>query len=66
MSWVANRETTRTEDRAYCLLGILCVNMPMFYGEGEGVFVWLQEEILRRHDDQLIFVWGLDGWGTDG
>lgn len=33
MSWAANRETTRPEDIAYCLLGIFDVNMPLLYGE---------------------------------
>jgi hypothetical protein len=28
MSWAANRETTRVEDIAYCLLGLFGVNMP--------------------------------------
>ncbi|KAF4854162.1 Vegetative incompatibility protein HET-E-1 [Colletotrichum siamense] len=31
MSWAANRETTRPEDEAYCLLGIFDINMPMLY-----------------------------------
>lgn len=29
MSWASNRETTRAEDRAYSLLGLFNVNMPM-------------------------------------
>ena len=29
MSWAAGRETTRIEDRAYSLLGIFEVNMPL-------------------------------------
>ena len=32
MSWAAERETTRMEDTAYCLLGIFDVNMPLLYG----------------------------------
>jgi hypothetical protein len=35
MSWASDRATTRIEDRAYCLLGIFNVNMPLLYGEGE-------------------------------
>lgn len=35
MSWAADRMTSRVEDRAYSLLGIFDVNMPMLYGEGE-------------------------------
>lgn len=32
MSWAARRLTTRVEDRAYSLLGIFDVNMPLIYG----------------------------------
>jgi hypothetical protein len=41
MSWAANRETTRTEDVAYCLMGIFDVNMPLLYGEGNKAFIRL-------------------------
>ena len=34
MSWADNRETTREEDKAYSLLGIFDVYMPLIYGEG--------------------------------
>jgi hypothetical protein len=34
MSWASRRCTTRIEDRAYCLMGIFDVNMPLLYGEG--------------------------------
>jgi len=57
MSWAANRETTRTEDIAYCLLGIFDINMPMLYGEGKKAFRRLQEEIIRRSNDLSIFAW---------
>ncbi|KAE8440880.1 hypothetical protein EG329_006347 [Mollisiaceae sp. DMI_Dod_QoI] len=57
MSWAAKRQTTRTEDMAYCLLGLFDVNMPLLYGEGEKAFVRLQEEILRISDDQSVFAW---------
>jgi hypothetical protein len=33
MSWVSRRESTRVEDRAYCLMGIFGINMPLLYGE---------------------------------
>lgn len=33
--WAANRNTTRVEDWAYCLLGIFGVYMPLIYGEGK-------------------------------
>jgi hypothetical protein len=42
MSWAADRETTRSEDLAYCLLGIFGVNMPLLYGEGYRAFLRLQ------------------------
>jgi len=42
MSWAAERETTRVEDRAYSLLGVFGVNMPLLYGEGERSFIRLQ------------------------
>jgi Heterokaryon incompatibility protein (HET) len=33
--WVDNRQTTREEDIAYCLLGIFDISMPLIYGEGK-------------------------------
>lgn len=57
MSWAANRETTRVEDLAYCLLGIFGVNMPMLYGEGTKAFGRLQEEIIKETTDLSIFAW---------
>ena len=58
MSWAANRTTTRVEDRAYSLMGLLDVNMPMLYGEGKKAFHRLQLEIIRSSNDQSIFAWG--------
>jgi hypothetical protein len=57
MSWAANRETTRIEDQAYCLMGLFEVNMPPLYGEGRNAFLRLQLEILNRTDDETIFAW---------
>lgn len=57
LSWAANRETTREEDIAYCLLGIFDINMPMLYGEGLKAFTRLQEEIMRATYDLSIFAW---------
>lgn len=57
MSWAADRETTRVEDRAYSLLGFFNVNMQILYGEKEKAFLRLQEEIVRRSEDQSIFAW---------
>ncbi|KAI6095833.1 heterokaryon incompatibility protein-domain-containing protein, partial [Pisolithus croceorrhizus] len=57
MSWAANRETTRMEDRAYSLMGLFGVNMPMLYGEGKKAFQRLQLEIIRTSTDHSIFAW---------
>ncbi|KAH8651658.1 heterokaryon incompatibility protein-domain-containing protein [Ilyonectria robusta] len=57
MSWAADRQTTRLEDMAYCLLGIFNISMTMLYGEGESAFIRLQEEIIKEYDDQSIFAW---------
>ncbi|PWY85486.1 hypothetical protein BO83DRAFT_9175 [Aspergillus eucalypticola CBS 122712] len=57
MSWASNRETSRIEDMAYSLLGILQVSMPLLYGEGSAAFRRLQEEIIKYSDDQSLFAW---------
>lgn len=57
MSWASTRVTTRTEDTAYCLMGIFNVNMPLLYGEGRKAFIRLQEEIMKESDDQSLFAW---------
>jgi hypothetical protein len=57
MSWAARRQTTRQEDRAYSLMGLFGVNMPLLYGEGPRAFIRLQEEIMRTIPDQSLFAW---------
>lgn len=57
MSWVSKRRTTRTEDMAYCMLGIFGVNMPLLYGERDKAFLRLQLGIIRHSDDESIFAW---------
>ncbi|KAI0836924.1 HET-domain-containing protein [Hypoxylon sp. FL0890] len=57
-SWAANRKTSKKEDRAYCLLGLLDVNMPLLYGEGDKAFIRLQEELIKRTYDHTILAWG--------
>ncbi|KAI0376716.1 HET-domain-containing protein [Hypomontagnella monticulosa] len=57
MSWAANRQTSREEDIAYCLLGIFGINMPLLYGEGPKAFIRLQKEIIKYSDDQSILAW---------
>lgn len=59
-SWAARRTTTRVEDRAYSLLGLIGINMPLLYGEGDGAFRRLQLEIARSLQDLSFLAWGLD------
>ena len=66
MSWAAHRVTTRIEDRAYCLLGIFDVNIPLLYGEGKKAFTRLQQEILRSSHDESLFAWTNEGLWTSG
>jgi len=71
ISWQDSRETTRQEDKAYSLLGICGVYMPLIYGEGrDSAFRRLREEIdkalkgkslspiSRIHRQRCIQVWG--------
>jgi hypothetical protein len=58
MSWAAERRTTRIEDRAYCLLGLFDITMPLLYGEGKKAFFRLQEELIKASNDQSLFAWG--------
>lgn len=55
--WAARRETTRVEDRAYSLLGLLDINMPLLYGEGEKAFARLQETFIKQTVDHSIITW---------
>ncbi|SCO43850.1 uncharacterized protein FFMR_07255 [Fusarium fujikuroi] len=57
MSWASRRKTKRQEDIVYCLMGTFDVNMPLIYGEGNRAFIRLQEEILKRSNDESIFAW---------
>jgi len=61
MSWASKRQTTRVEDKAYCLMGLFGVNMPPLYGEGQKAFLRLQLEILGTSDDESIFAWKTAG-----
>lgn len=58
MCWTACRTSTRKEDRAYSLLGLFDVNMPIIYGEGDKAFARLQEAVMRTDPyDYTIFAW---------
>jgi hypothetical protein len=56
-SWVSWRNTTRVEDMAYCLLGLVDINMAMLYGEGPKAFYRLQLELLKKTNEHTIFAW---------
>ena len=60
MSWVSKRQTSRSEDTAYCMLGIFDVNMPLLYGEGRKAFFRLQSEIIKQSNDESVFAWIVD------
>ncbi|KAL9610410.1 MAG: hypothetical protein Q9167_004893 [Letrouitia subvulpina] len=66
MSWASRRKTARVEDVAYCLLGLLNVNMPLIYGEGTKAFLRLQQEIIKISDDETIFAWTDPGLHSGG
>ena len=57
MFWASKRQTSRVEDRAYSLLGLFNLSLPIIYGEGERSFKRLQEEIVRVSFDHTIFAW---------
>jgi hypothetical protein len=55
MTWIERRETTRKEDKAYSLLGIFDINMPLIYGEGEAnAFRRLREEIQKASSTEPL------------
>ncbi|KAH9203227.1 hypothetical protein DL95DRAFT_350087 [Leptodontidium sp. 2 PMI_412] len=57
LSWAKNRDTTRGEDKAYSLLGMFGIYLPLIYGEGrEHAFKRLRKEIqnsLTENDPHL-------------
>ncbi|PTB40414.1 hypothetical protein M441DRAFT_81124 [Trichoderma asperellum CBS 433.97] len=65
MAWASKRRTTRVEDRAYSLLGLFKINLPMLYGQRERAFQRLQEEILKVNDDASILAWSYIDTDTD-
>lgn len=66
MSWAQNRQTAKTEDIAYSLLGIFGVTMPMTYGEENEAFIRLQKEIIAQYNDLSIFAWTANSTGNYG
>jgi hypothetical protein len=55
MLWIEKRETIRKEDKAYSLLGIFDVYIPLIYSEGrESAFKQLWEEIDKASKGKLF------------
>jgi hypothetical protein len=51
--WAKKRKTTRLEDKAYSLLGVFDIYMPLLYGEQEeNAFQRLREEINKRSKNE--------------
>lgn len=48
LKWMTGRSTTRLEDKAYCLLGLCDVFMPLIYGEGARAIDRLEETINKE------------------
>jgi hypothetical protein len=56
MSWAERRATTREEDKAYSLLGIFDIHMPLIYGEKrEKAMKRLREEIEKASKGKLLY-----------
>jgi ankyrin repeat protein len=53
MSWTKNRETTREEDQAYCLMGIFDVHIPVIYGEGKNSAYKRLREVIDKQSEEL-------------
>ena len=48
LGWAIGRNTKRIEDKAYCLLGIFNIFIPLMYGEGDNAFKRLKQEIKKQ------------------
>jgi len=56
LSWVEKRQTTRKEDKAYSLLGMFDVCMPLLYGEGrDRAFKRLRQEIDNNSSERRTY-----------
>ncbi|KAK3620609.1 hypothetical protein LTR56_023322 [Elasticomyces elasticus] len=61
MSWASDRQTSREEDKAYCMLGLFGINMTLRYGEASNAFLRLQKKGFQRTGDESMFAWSTDG-----
>jgi hypothetical protein len=57
LSWVGGRRTTEEEDRAYCLLGMFGIFLPLIYGEGQtSAMRRLRREIINNDSESTSIV----------
>lgn len=57
MTWSAKRKTTRMEDRAYALLGLFNITIPIAYGEGHRAFYRLMVALANECRTPAFFAW---------
>lgn len=57
MTWSAKRKTTRIEDRAYSLLGLFNLTIPIAYGEGHRAFYRLMVALANECLTPAFFAW---------
>jgi len=57
MIWASKRKTTRIEDIAYSLIGLLNISLSVAYGEGERAFRRLTEAIMQACREWQILAW---------
>ncbi|KIJ67649.1 hypothetical protein HYDPIDRAFT_26068 [Hydnomerulius pinastri MD-312] len=57
LSWASKRQTTRLEDVAYCLTGLLNVHLTVQYGEGEEAFERLMLAISNVCSGWQLLCW---------
>ena len=57
MTWSAKRKTTRIEDTAYALLGLLNISIPIAYGEGHRAFYRLMVALANECHTPSFFAW---------
>jgi hypothetical protein len=51
LQWFSNRNVSREEDGAYCMMGIFGVSMPVLHGEG---LKQAKRRWLRRCDKNMM------------
>ncbi|PPQ64874.1 hypothetical protein CVT26_002592 [Gymnopilus dilepis] len=57
LGWASKRRTTRIEDNAYCLMGLLNIFIPIAYGEDDHAFYRLLAELVNSSNDIRLYFW---------